>query len=84
MDCSPPGSSIHGIFQARVLEWGAIVFSLEGPRAQGNVQGGVQLEDSLSLWERGAKVLRMQACVQKPQWSLKKRALQWMEPGWKG
>ena len=25
MDCSLPGSSIHGIFQARVLEWGAIV-----------------------------------------------------------
>ena len=24
MDCSPPGSSVHGIFQARVLEWGAI------------------------------------------------------------
>ena len=24
MDCSPPGSSIHGIFQARVLEWGAL------------------------------------------------------------
>ena len=24
MDCSPPGSSIHGTFQARVLEWGAI------------------------------------------------------------
>ena len=28
MDCSPPGSSIHGTFQARVLEWGAIVFSV--------------------------------------------------------
>ena len=27
MDCSPPGSSIHGIFQARVLEWDAIAFS---------------------------------------------------------
>ena len=27
IDCSPPGSSIHGIFQARVLEWGAIAFS---------------------------------------------------------
>ena len=27
MDCSPPGSSIHEIFQARVLEWGAITFS---------------------------------------------------------
>ena len=28
MDCSPPGSSIHGIFQARVLEWGAIAYHL--------------------------------------------------------
>ena len=27
MDCSLPGSSIHGICQARVLEWGAIAFS---------------------------------------------------------
>ena len=27
MDCSPPGYSVHGIFQARVLEWGAIAFS---------------------------------------------------------
>ena len=28
MDCSPPGPSIHGIFQARVLEWVAIAFSV--------------------------------------------------------
>ena len=28
MDCSPPGSSVQGIFQARVLEWGAIAFSM--------------------------------------------------------
>ena len=27
MDCSPPGSSVHGICQERVLEWGAIAFS---------------------------------------------------------
>ena len=27
MDWSLPGSSVHGIFQARVLEWGAIAFS---------------------------------------------------------
>ena len=27
MDCSLPGSSVHGIFQARVVEWGAIAFS---------------------------------------------------------
>ena len=30
VDCSPAGSSVHGTFQARVLEWGAIAFS--GPR----------------------------------------------------
>ena len=29
IDCSLPGSSVHGIFQARVLEWGAIAFSEE-------------------------------------------------------
>ena len=28
MDCTLPGSSVHGIFQARVLEWGAIAFSV--------------------------------------------------------
>ena len=32
MDCSLPGSSVHGIFQARVLEWGAIAFSNDQPR----------------------------------------------------
>ena len=32
MDCSPPGSSVHGIFQARVLEWGAIAFSTSSYR----------------------------------------------------
>ena len=29
MDCSPPGSSVHGILQARILEWVAISFSRE-------------------------------------------------------
>ena len=33
MDCSLPGSSLHGIFQARVLEWGAIAFSVKVPNA---------------------------------------------------
>ena len=35
MDCSLPGSSVHRIFQARVLEWGAIAFSM---RAQSQTQ----------------------------------------------
>ena len=34
MDCSLPSSSIHGIFQARVLEWGAMAFSADEGRAQ--------------------------------------------------
>ena len=33
LDCSPPGSSIHGILQARVLEWGAIAFSPLGGKS---------------------------------------------------
>ena len=35
MDCNLPGSSIHGIFQARVLEWGAIAFS-DKPSLEGD------------------------------------------------
>ena len=34
MDCSLPGSSVHGIFQARVLEWGAIAFSARSESVQ--------------------------------------------------
>ena len=32
MDCSLPGPSVHGIFQARVLKWGAIAFSASAPQ----------------------------------------------------
>ena len=39
MDCSLPGSSIHGIFQARVLEWGAIAFSKGEERLRKNALG---------------------------------------------
>ena len=37
MDWTPPSSSIHGIFQARVLEWGAIAFS-ENMREMGGIK----------------------------------------------
>ena len=42
MDCSPLGSSIHGIFQTRVLEWSAIAFSKKHPKRyliQNNMNG---------------------------------------------
>ena len=37
MDCSPPGSSIHEIFQARVLEWGSLML--------GKTEGGGEGDD---------------------------------------
>ena len=47
MDCSLPGSSIHGIFQARVLEWGAIAFSNENPMNNMKRQKDRTLKDEL-------------------------------------
>ena len=43
MDCSLPGSSIHGIFQARVLEWGAIAFSETLPQGEANSWFGLRV-----------------------------------------
>ena len=48
MDCSLPGSSTHGIFQARVLEWGGIAFS------------GLFL---LSRWQRGSPAHLVDRCT---------------------
>ena len=45
MDCSPPGSSIHGIFQARILEWIAMPFS------RGSSQPRVRTLTSYIIWE---------------------------------
>ena len=42
MDCRLPGSSVHGIFQARVLEWGAIAFS-----DRDNIERKVYLEGDI-------------------------------------
>ena len=42
MDCSLPGSSVHGIFQARVLEWGAIAFSVALPIGGQTRDSGLQ------------------------------------------
>ena len=50
MDCSLPGSSIHGIFQARVLEWGAIAFSGRKTNPMENNSSGVDLSKGFS-WD---------------------------------
>ena len=49
MDCSPPGSSVHGIFQARVLEWGAIAFSVKRVKGQELIIKHEDLELSLPV-----------------------------------
>ena len=41
VDCGLPGSSVHGIFQARVLEWGAIAFSGASLSSPQNCEGKV-------------------------------------------
>ena len=38
LDCSLPGSSVHGIFKASVLEWGAIAFSVQEGRKMANFE----------------------------------------------
>ena len=52
MDCSPAGSSVHVILQARILEWGAIAYSRESfqPRDQTRVSGLLQ-------WQAGSFLL---------------------------
>jgi len=47
-DCSLPGSSIHGIFQARVLEWGAIAFSERGNKS--TLRGNKSTLRGFSSW----------------------------------
>ena len=46
-DCSLPGSSIHGIFQARVLEWGAIAFSIPLSAFSKILQGRLKVKNNL-------------------------------------
>ena len=58
MDCSPPGSSVHGIFQARVPEWGAIAFSDISHRVMQSLRNTVDREacrETISL-RQGQKV----------------------------
>ena len=61
MDCSLPGSSVHGIFKARVLQWGAIAFSdlmqrtnsLEKTLMLGKIEGGRRRGQQRMRWLDG-------------------------------
>ena len=48
MDCSPPGSSIHGVFQARIVEW--VVISFSRGSSQLRDQTGVSYVSCIGRW----------------------------------
>ena len=60
MDCNPPGSSIHGFFQARILEWVDVSFSrdLPNPRTKPTPPVSPPLQvDSLPLSHQGSPIM---------------------------
>ena len=52
MDCSPPGSSVHGIFQAKVLEWVAITFSGAEDVRMPNIYQFLKLRQRLEIQDK--------------------------------
>ena len=77
MDCSLPGSSIHGIFQARVLEWGAIAFSNHRlPRSSenaGSLNWDHESDETIyreGLWEQEDTVCYWWQCKLHTAWYL--------------
>ena len=50
IDCSLPGSSIHGVFQARILEWGAISFSRWASQLRGWTQFSSIVGSCFTIW----------------------------------
>ena len=50
MDCTPPGSSVHGILQARILKWVAIPFSRGSPQPRGQAQVSCIADRFFTIW----------------------------------
>ena len=62
MDCSLSGSSVHGIFQARVLEWGAIAFSVIKSKSNYPIILNTDtLEARVSIYEFGGDTIQSRA-----------------------
>ena len=58
MDCSLPGSSVHGIFQARILEWVAISFSRGSSRLRDRTQVSLPVGRHFTVWATREAMLR--------------------------
>ena len=56
-DCSPPGSSVHGILQATILEWGAISFSRGSSQHRDRTQVSCIIDRFVTIWAKWSKAL---------------------------
>ena len=78
MDCSLPGSSIHGIFQASVLEWGAIAFSVKGEQYPPNTNLRAEISPQIEREMDGFVRAGMRRCHYRAQgvagWPCSERA----------
>ena len=64
MDCSPPGSFVHGILQARILEWVAILFSRRSPRPRDQTRVSCMSGRFFTIWatREAATYMRIKSC----------------------
>ena len=62
MDCSPPGSSVHGILQARILEWPAIPFSRGSSWPRDQIQVSSIVGRFLTIWATADAAKLLQLC----------------------
>ena len=60
MDCSPPGSSVHGILQARILEWVAMPSSRGSPQPRDETQVSLSLSCSSCKMQRSPRLYRLE------------------------
>ena len=62
MDCSPPGSPVHGILQARILEWVAIPFSRRSSPSRDRIQVSSNAGRRFTIWATGDMLLIKTPC----------------------
>ena len=68
MDCSPPGSSVHGTLQARILEWVAIPFSRRSSQPRDWTQSPILWVDSLPSEPPGKHIFQYLSQLKKENW----------------
>ena len=72
VDCSPPGASVHGIFQARILEWVAIPSSRRSCQPRDRTQASCTGGGFLTIWATREALKALIKAIKK-----KKRHLEW-------